>query len=561
MIPPDQLLPWGDYRPDMSAVNSRVSNNSCNALPNADGYGPIKSIVAYTDAVAAAPRGAFRAKNSDGTVTLFVGTATKLYKLNNSTLEWENVSKTSGSHDYSLPEDKQWSFEQYRDIVIAAQSGDVPQKFDLSSDTYFSDLGGSPPTADFVTILGQFVVLSGIVGQPYRVQWSGRSDYEEWTSGNNESGYQDFTDGGLVYKVAGGEQSAVILQDTAMRRMTYQPGSPVIFSFERVSRDVGIVAPYSLIQSNDLLFWVSSQGFMMSQGGNNPIPIGKDAVDETWRTQWDDENPQLMSGFIDPRDTRVYWAFKQISNTSDTHDKIYCYDWALQKWGCVDGLEFYIAQSMSNLASTLDSLDTAFTTEITGDTNSNTTVDGIADTSDLYAGMTITGSGIPASTTIVSVDNGTTITISQSASATASGVTLTVSGALDAIDVSLDAFPVAFGREMAFFNTSNKLGFLQGDNLEATLESPEVAHYQGMQMLVNGCYPDCDADELYGQVSYRQHAGATKGWMSEQSRNVEGYIPARIDTRMTAFRNRIPAGATWTYSAGIVPKYVATGQR
>jgi hypothetical protein len=60
----------------------------------------------------------------------------------------------------------------------------------------------------------------------------------------------------------------------------------------------------------------------------------------------------------------------------------------------------------------------------TGNTNSNTTISGMNNTTNLEAGMTVKGSGIQSGTTIVSVDSATQITITPAATATASGVTL-----------------------------------------------------------------------------------------------------------------------------------------
>lgn len=77
--------------------------------------------------------------------------------------------------------------------------------------------------------------------------------------------------------------------------------------------------------------------------------------------------------------------------------------------------------------STYSALATAITITDTGDTTISTnTVTNISDTSAMRAGMAIEGTGIPASTTISSVDSGTQITLSQNATANGSGVTLTV---------------------------------------------------------------------------------------------------------------------------------------
>lgn len=64
---------------------------------------------------------------------------------------------------------------------------------------------------------------------------------------------------------------------------------------------------------------------------------------------------------------------------------------------------------------------------ITGTTHSNTTVDAIASTANLFVGQQISGSGIPAGTTIASIPSGVSITISQAATASAT-VSLAISG-------------------------------------------------------------------------------------------------------------------------------------
>jgi hypothetical protein len=62
-----------------------------------------------------------------------------------------------------------------------------------------------------------------------------------------------------------------------------------------------------------------------------------------------------------------------------------------------------------------------------GNTHSNQTVDGLSftDVANMAPGQAVSGAGIPANTTISSVDSPTSITISHNATATASGVPLT----------------------------------------------------------------------------------------------------------------------------------------
>src|SRR5207248_317511 len=74
----------------------------------------------------------------------------------------------------------------------------------------------------------------------------------------------------------------------------------------------------------------------------------------------------------------------------------------------------------------------------TGNTHSNTTIDTMSSTAGILVGAQITGSGIPAGTSVASVAS-SSITISQAATATASGVSLTVAPAY--IDLVGSTFP------------------------------------------------------------------------------------------------------------------------
>jgi hypothetical protein len=208
-----------------------------------------------------------------------------------------------------LPSTEQWQIRQFGNFVIAVQANVAPQVYDLTSSTNFADLAGSPPQARYIDIVGRFVVLSGLLSTPYRVQWSGLNATTTWTSGTNSSDYQDLPDGGIVRGVAGGE-SGVIFQDRAIRRMTYAPGSPVIFQIERISDDNGLYAPYSLVRSGERIFFYSPKGFHKIEPGGFPMQIGKERVDRTFLADLDTASLQLFIGSGDPKGSRVFWAYK-----------------------------------------------------------------------------------------------------------------------------------------------------------------------------------------------------------------------------------------------------------
>lgn len=80
-----------------------------------------------------------------------------------------------------------------------------------------------------------------------------------------------------------------------------------------------------------------------------------------------------------------------------------------------------------------DAVTTNFPT-FTGDTHTNTTIDGIASTTGLYKGQLISGTGIQAGTRISSVDSATAITTTLATTATNAGVTITKEAVAKVID-------------------------------------------------------------------------------------------------------------------------------
>ena len=165
------LLSWGEYRPDVADYLATTSRNILNVLPRGDGYGPFPSVSTFSGALPAACRGAFYALKSDGSVAIFAGTSDRLYVMDNTTFGWADVSK-DGEAYLALTATSYWQFAQFGSLVIAVQANVPPQVFDLSSSNEFGNLDGSPPQAAYIAIVGRFVVLSGLLSNPYRIQWS-----------------------------------------------------------------------------------------------------------------------------------------------------------------------------------------------------------------------------------------------------------------------------------------------------------------------------------------------------------------------------------------------------
>lgn len=245
----------------------------------------------------------------------------------------------SGTHSFTgkyttVASDRQWQFVQFNNLVFATQAADLLQVVDITGTSAFSNALGSPPQAAFVAIINRFLVLSGLLSAAYRVQWSGLNNVNSSTSWDNvtsQSNFQDLADGGVTRGVAGGDNYGIVYQDSAIRSMTFNPGSPEVFDFLKISQGEGILAPYSSVNSGGQTFFISTQGFKVIAPGGVPTPIGKEKFDRTIFADIDQANLQMAVAAADPKGSRVYFAYKSLSGQSGLFDKMVVYDWALQR--------------------------------------------------------------------------------------------------------------------------------------------------------------------------------------------------------------------------------------
>lgn len=352
------LLRFAEYKPDISDYEGSSTKSIFNVVPKADGYGPFADFSGFTQNLPAACRGGFYALNADGSVAIFAATATKLYRLDNTTFAWVDVSLGGGSYA-TVSATAQWKFAQTGNLVFATQANALLQVFTIGTSSAFSNALGSPPQAAYISVVGQFLVLSGLLSQPFRIQWSGLASFNastSWTAGLNSSDFQDFPDGGVVRGVAGGDQSGIIFQDQIIRSMVYVAGSPVIFQIAKMTEGLGLLAPYSLVQSGGSILFYSGKGFHVIPPGGQPTPIGRERIDSTFFADLDRSNMQLFMGAADPRSTRVYFAYKSVSGGLGSYDKLLGYDLLLDRFFPIQASGQYLL-GLSQSGITLEGLD------------------------------------------------------------------------------------------------------------------------------------------------------------------------------------------------------------
>lgn len=348
------MIPFAEWAPDRSELDMSVSDTISNVIPKAASYGPFPAFVPIATALPAKPLGLFQARDTAGAYTAFAGTATKLYKFNATDLDWDDVSKTATS--YTMPGTARWSFAQFGSFVIAVNGSDAPQTFVLGTSTLFDDLAGSPPTATYVGVVGDFVALLNTTTSKREMYWSGLNNAEWWTPAQRLSDFQVFPDHGDIVGIAPRDQGAVIFQETCVRVMSPVDDPRYIFQFSKIDETRAITAPRSVVSAGAQVFYLTDSGFY--QFGNPPVPIGIEKVD---RWFFDDASAEVLNeveGAADPVQKVVYWRYRssQHANTNTT-DKVLIYNYGIGRWS-IANVELSGLAPMSTIGTTLEALST-----------------------------------------------------------------------------------------------------------------------------------------------------------------------------------------------------------
>ena len=305
-------LPFADYGPDAATLNSGFTANILNVYPIAIGYAPVKAQSAYSQALAASCRGFISVQTSDGSTKVFAATATKLYQLA-SDLSWTDRSLGGGT--YTGPgADENWSFAVFDGYLYATNANDTLQRIDIDSGTAFANVGGSPPQAKYAATVESYLVLGCLTSDPGAIAWCDTGDPTNWSTGNADE--QSFPDGGPVMGVLGAAKR--VIQQRSERLMVHQPGSALVFAFEKIEDARGTIAPQSIISVGSSYAYLSEDGFYF-----NGQPIGKERVDKTFfDTALSTRLFSVIGGF-DPLRRTFRWAYHTDSGTAYDEQLVY----------------------------------------------------------------------------------------------------------------------------------------------------------------------------------------------------------------------------------------------
>ena len=315
------IIPFGEWLPDLPDLSNPGALIAKNVIGLAgDNYGPLRSPVSFTDALASACLGSFWVQDKADQVYNFAGDSTSLYSLNGST--WNSLTNGFTATN--------WEFVKYGQRVIAAAPNTQPQFFDMDAPGVFAPLPNAPAASRICIVRGH-VMLGDLTDEPEVLAWSGLENSETYSpSLTTQAGRQNlFGRGGRIQRLVPGNGYAVVFQEHSIR-IAQHVGPPILFNVgDELERGRGTPAPNSVCWTGQNIFYYGQDGFYVFNGGSNPI--GANRVDDWFRRNSAAEALPSMRGAVDRHNRLVLWAYKSTTSAL-INDRLIIYNWAADKW-------------------------------------------------------------------------------------------------------------------------------------------------------------------------------------------------------------------------------------
>ena len=319
----------GEWLPDHSDYKNPGLTVSDGCYASAGGYSPLRLPAGSGVTISGTIKGAARFLRSDGQVVVVVGTDTDLHTIIGGTA-------TASSLSLSVSGDVIWSFERFGAQVWAFAYNQTPHYIaDIETGSTFAPHPGVAPKAANGNRVADFMVTANMVDidastAPYRVRWSKFNDPagDYGTDIATQSGYVDMPQAfGPVVGVYGGRYN-VVLQKYGVSRLAYTGGASA-FSKDVIEEETGCISAASVATVGSVVFFLSSAGFMMTDGTSvRPISDGR-----VWEWFQRNSNPAelgAVQGSVNWADRAVVWSFVPANGTGYTRQIIYA--WEHNRW-------------------------------------------------------------------------------------------------------------------------------------------------------------------------------------------------------------------------------------
>jgi hypothetical protein len=500
------IIPIPEFAPDQPDLPSTSSDTVYNVVPATDtSYGPQPSLQVISSALTARCQGGIAAADNAGTVRIYAGDATKLYRLPSPGTTPADVSKVGG---YTTSSVLPWSFTILGQRVITTNFNDPPQSYLEGTSALFADLITSGLTslkAKYATVIKNWLFLAnttdGTYGaQPQRVHWSAVNDPTNFPTpgtqlaANNLSDFQDIPGPhGQITGIAGnlGTANGAAFCERGVWRIIYT-GLPDIFDFVPAEGARGLLSSGGLNQSGSRVAYPTEDGFYMFDGSNS-LPIGKGKIDKFFYNDVQSSYFDRISSCYDPSRGLLIWAYPGVGASNGISNRLLIYSETFNKWTVTEANAVQIQYLMrgATFGKTLEALD--------------------------------------------------------------------VFGTMETLPFSLDSAAWLGNRSaLSAFDNANKFGYFDGANLAAKIDSTDIELVPNRQTIINRIRPMIDLSTATIACSSRDKLSTATSYAAAQAQEANGTVPTRTRGRYHRVRMQTTSGDVWSHYSGVDIEEAAT---
>lgn len=156
---------------------------------------------------------------------------------------------------------------------------------------------------------------SGPLWDPLFIRWSDVSDYTDWTPATtSQAGSFRLPNGSAIIRGIQAPQQALFWTDIELWSMQYI-GFPLVFGFNRIGQNCGLIGPYAVAMMNTGNYWMSqNQFFMLTSGGVSVMAC------TVWDEVFQNLNPALVGKIVAMPNSyfnEVGWSYPSSESTSE----------------------------------------------------------------------------------------------------------------------------------------------------------------------------------------------------------------------------------------------------
>ena len=240
-----------------------------------------------------------------------------------------------------------WSLDNFGQVLIATiangktftwNAGAATPLTTRASTTTSGFATGNNPTASRVTLISpttrhlihlgtETTIGSTSTQDDMFIRFSNQEDINDYEiSPINTAGDFRLQDGTKIIGAIKAKEVILIWTDNALYTMKFV-GSPLVFGFEQVGTNCGLIGKNAVVEIDGAAFWLSNNGFFMFDGTVKSLPC---TVEDFVFNNFNTTKGQQVAAGLNNLFTEVTWYYP--SNNSDFNDKYVVLNYGEKCW-------------------------------------------------------------------------------------------------------------------------------------------------------------------------------------------------------------------------------------